>query len=357
MNFKTTYRGGDKIENSNCPINYKNMKVTKLAISNYRDIDLFKNDFHPRLNIVETGWQPTIIDSIAMMLSWVINKIKAVNREGQCLSEKDIKEYQKASAIDITCQDDELTINWSLKRSQKSSNILIRNNLSNLTKYTKYIRSQITKENEFGYLPTLVYYPNRQFPKISLNPLKKDYFHPIDVYDNALNITDFHEFFQWFRTREDLENENRSYVDTTSYLGDFQLNVVRQALHQFLPEITDIRVRRNPLKMEVTKDHRIYNIEHIFLEEQYLIALIGDLAKRLAIANPISLNPLEGKGIVLIEEIELYLATEWQQKIIPKLLEVFPNCQFIASTYIPVEIIDSIKNDDFYLFDNDNYRR
>lgn len=41
--------------------------------------------------------------------------------------------------------------------------------------------------------------------------------------------------------------------------------------------------------------------------EKCLIALAVDLARRLAIANPPLKNPLEGEGVVLIDEVDLHL--------------------------------------------------
>jgi len=40
-------------------------------------------------------------------------------------------------------------------------------------------------------------------------------------------------------------------------------------------------------------------------------------------------------GIILIDEIELHLHPEWQEKIVDILLNVFPNAQFFASTHSP----------------------
>jgi predicted ATP-binding protein involved in virulence len=42
------------------------------------------------------------------------------------------------------------------------------------------------------------------------------------------------------------------------------------------------------------------------------------------------------KGIVLIDEVDLHLHPEWQQKVIPWLQESFPNLQFIGCTHSPM---------------------
>ncbi len=71
------------------------------------------------------------------------------------------------------------------------------------------------------------------------------------------------------------------------------------------------------------------------------MALIGDLARPLAIANPNpQQNPLQGSGFVIINEIELHLYPRWQRGIIPALTRTFPNCQFIVTTHSPQVISD-----------------
>lgn len=66
--------------------------------------------------------------------------------------------------------------------------------------------------------------------------------------------------------------------------------------------------------------------------EREILALVGDLARRMVIANPSRENPLEGNGIVLIDEIDKELNDAWQEKIISALIKAFPNIQFIFST-------------------------
>lgn len=66
-----------------------------------------------------------------------------------------------------------------------------------------------------------------------------------------------------------------------------------------------------------------------------MLALTGDLVRRLAIANPALSNPLKGAAIVLIDEIDLHLHPQWQRAVIPRLEKTFPHCQFIVSTHSP----------------------
>ena len=102
--------------------------------------------------------------------------------------------------------------------------------------------------------------------------------------------------------------------------------------------------------MEVKKYGKILTVNQLSDGEKSIIALIGDLARRLAIANPISEKPLHGSGVVLIDEIDLHMHPRWQRMIIFKLLKVFPNCQFIISTHSP-HVITHVPPESLFLLE------
>jgi hypothetical protein len=76
--------------------------------------------------------------------------------------------------------------------------------------------------------------------------------------------------------------------------------------------------------------------------------MVGDIARRLAIANPSLDDPLQGEGIVLIDEIELHVHPKWQRKIIPDLTRTFPNCQFIVTTHSP-QVLSHVQPENIYI--------
>ena len=80
------------------------------------------------------------------------------------------------------------------------------------------------------------------------------------------------------------------------------------------------------------------------------MAMVGDLARKMAIANPVRDNPLVGEGIILIDEIDLHLHPKWQRMVIPKLTAIFPNCQFIISTHSP-HVITHVQPECLYLLE------
>ena len=129
-----------------------------------------------------------------------------------------------------------------------------------------------------------------------------------------------------------------------------QLEAVREAIYSLIPAFSNLRVRRSPLRMTVTKDGEELIINQLSDGEKCLLAMVGDLARRLAIANPSLPDPLQGSGVVLIDEIELHLHPKWQREIIPALTRTFPNCQFIVTTHSP-QVISHVKPEGIYILE------
>lgn len=79
--------------------------------------------------------------------------------------------------------------------------------------------------------------------------------------------------------------------------------------------------------------------------EQRLFSLFVDIARQLSLQEKSERRHIGGgKAIVLIDEIDVHLHPKWQRRIVPALEELFPDCQFIATTHSPF-VIQSIRSD------------
>lgn len=88
-------------------------------------------------------------------------------------------------------------------------------------------------------------------------------------------------------------------------------------------------------------------IDQLSGEYKAVLSVIADIAKRLSIANPDSLNPLEEEAVILIDELDLHLHPKWQKEIVADLKRTFPNSQFIVSTHSPF-IVQSLDADELF---------
>lgn len=115
------------------------------------------------------------------------------------------------------------------------------------------------------------------------------------------------------------------------------LNLVNRAIEALVPGIKNLEVDRSLGKVRLMVDNfeNRVNIAQLSQGQKMLVALSGDLARRLVKLNPDSEAPLHGHGIVVIDEIELHLHPKWQQEILIGLQATFPNIQFIVTTHSP----------------------
>ena len=322
------------------------MKVNRLKMNSFRGISDLTLEFdtdEPTVFIGINGvGKSSILECLAILLSWLTKRIQTPNSNGRSFNEDDIKNGCKETHNEITISINDWELVWSLTKVRKGRSQDTSSNLVGLKGVVDNIHSQLDA-NSYAALPLAVYYPtNRAVLDIPLKIRTKHSFEQITAYDEVLTggRIDFRRFFEWFREREDYENELR--LNDSDRYRDRQLEAVRYAFANLLDGFSNLRVRRSPLlRMTVNKQGEELIVNQLSDGEKCLLALAGDLARRLAIANPNpDCNPLEGSGVVLIDEIELHLHPKWQRAIIPNLKKTFPNCQFIITTHSPQVISD-----------------
>lgn len=350
------------------------MRVKQLKISSFRGIGDLTLDFPPDEPTVFIGnngvGKSSILDCLAVMLSWLVKRIKfdpeASNSyfrlldrsmiserelaEGRYFITQDIQNGHQETSNEITILvDSTREIKWPLTKDRKEVIESHNEAFAELDQFATTLRQE-RKTNPEISIPLTVYYPvNRAVLNVPLEMVPEEDLFELNTYDQGLNRVQisFDSFFRWFRKLEDLENEERR--DNHDYRNS-QLEAVRQAIYSLIPKFSNLRVRRSPLRMTVTKQSQEFTVNQLSDGEKCLLAMVGDLARRLAISNPGLANPLEGKGVVLIDEIELHLHPKWQREIIPALTRTFPNCQFIISTHSP-QVVSHVKPEGIFILE------
>lgn len=339
-----------------------------------------------------------VLKSLATLLSWLIARIRSEKGVGNPILEQDICNQAMTAHIHIRLTNDARpeACGWSLAKTRSGRLVHEKSQLQDLTELAKCYRTQLT-ENPQTALPLIAYYPvDRGVIDIPLKIRTRHTFDQLDGYDNAVQLgVDFRRFFEWFREQEDIENADKlkalellnsvpapelGVLDKERVAGieplpndkvgfllgqpilnhqaiaevyervrqqqnaaiNRNLEAVRQAITDFIPDFSQLRIERKPrLRMVVSKSGEDLDVAQLSQGEKTLMALVGDIARRLAMMNPSLKNPLEGQGIVLIDEIDLHLHPNWQRRVVGQLANTFPNCQFILSTHSPQVISDS----------------
>lgn len=329
------------------------LRVLKLQLENFggfRQLELELTASQSTVLVGTNGAGKTsVLWAIASMLSWFSERVVNDAGKGWAIGQNSIRAGADMARIWVDALIDDEAVRWSLVGVRMGRARTDTSQLADLHERSRALQ-QRRKEDPQAPLPLVVYYPvNRAVLDIPRRIRTRHDFSPLDAYDGALyaGAWNFRIFFEWFRERENLENEQR--VAKAEH-RDHQLEAVRQAIYALMPGFTDLRVRRSPQRMMVNKQGEDLLVEQLSDGEKCLLALVGDLARRLAIANPASETPRHGSGVVLIDEVELHLHPAWQRDLIPGLERSFPNCQFVLSTHSP-QVLSHVSGESLVLLE------
>ena len=162
----------------------------------------------------------------------------------------------------------------------------------------------------------------------------------------------FRDFMTRYRSAVTVEHTERG--DNPNYLGDRAVAAISHALTTFLGGFDNLRVQEDPLRLLVDKDGVTLDLSQLSDGERSFLAMVCDLGRRLALANPRLDKPLHGAGVVLIDELELHLHPKWQREVTEKLRKTFPNIQFIATTHSPF-VIQALRPGELINLDPDEF--
>jgi len=351
------------------------MKIKQLRMKSFRGIRDLTLGFDPKLNILignNGSGKSSILDCLSAFLNLVVlyqnknNPNRTITEQSKNIFLEDDIPSGNIESIEVQLEADlnYLSFQCLIQKSEKSPSkvsiklqdeeaIQLQNKFSIQLQNKLLNASRSRVFHESSSQPVLIYYPvKRDILFSDPQEVKQDKnYNSLDAYNRNFTLGKiiFKEFFEWFKLLEELENE--LIRDNPNY-RDKQLESVRQAIYTFLPEFTDLRIRRRPeLRMTVTKNDAELTINQLSDGEKNLLAMVSDLARRLAIANPEMDKPEQGSGVVLIDEIELHLHPKWQRMVIPALLRTFPNCQFIITTHSP-QVLGEVKDGKIYRLAN-----
>ncbi|MBL4797688.1 MAG: AAA family ATPase [Oleispira sp.] len=367
--------------------------IDSMELRSFRRFEDLKINFETDLTVIvgdNGAGKTSILESISKILSWFNNDLLKENSTGKPIKDVDVnvneKDYSEISA----------TLKIDAKR--KFSVGLARpvaGRPKTTDSYLKEIRLLANIHRVVSYhtdldLPLMAYYPvDRGSEKVvSKNDNEKTSSDRastrFDAVKKALDGTGiFTGFIKWFIELSNLSegaisSEKQSLEDEVSVLEklildvyqekspseddiyviklgekkeellglsddsfvDFykrQLGIITKAIETLIPDISNIHIDRSSGKAELILESlgsRV-NIEQVSKGQQTMIALVADLTTKLVMLNPDAKEPLNGKGIVIIDEIDLHLHPSWQQRVVLDLQRTFPNIQFIISTHSP----------------------
>ncbi len=145
------------------------------------------------------------------------------------------------------------------------------------------------------------------------------------------------EIAAWMRVQEELRRERPA--------AGRALAAFEEVSARFLPGYANLRLGgEDRQQLLINRGNSAILVRQLSDGERGTLALVLDLTRRLAQANPTHEDPAaEAEAVVLIDEIDLHLHPKWQRQIVHNLKNAFPRCQFIATTHSP-QVIGEVEH-------------
>ena len=336
------------------------MKVVYLELANVRAIKAAKFHFRPGFNLVvgiNGVGKTTVLDALTVCLSDVVGHANAHRSRVERFEVEDIR--MGAGALDVACDiengEESERYGYALHKPRESA--APRTKQKGKTRESVYDTPEragfigeaprIATGNEPEGRPLAVLFStNRAIPS-ERAPAKSAVAGGVNfAFSGALSSRDLHlgELAAWMRVRQAVSEEHPA---AGRVLDTFDTVVTR-----FLPGYRNLRpdgAGERSRSLLIDQGNTTLPVKLLSDGERGALAMVLDLTRRLAQANPKMENPTtEAEAVVLIDELELHLHPRWQRRIVRNLTKAFPKCQFIATTHSP-QVIGEVEHDRIHI--------
>lgn len=371
-------------------------------------------ELDPYLNVfvgVNGSGKTTILDALSKVSSWIVSGIRNHQANGKPLDSSEINHHSSAKSAAIIASlvlDENSTFYIELCKN-RSHTSKVRSSLAefkNLAEMYYYFMNA----GGGGALPLFSYYSVSRALEVKVEDTRKEdditVFNMLDGYNESFDETkNFKNLLRWmtFLSAQNndspesfdgvyfaLKTANNSLREVYDNLPDFGMEnsdfvkdlltkieynekmlfdlesrrssndhkavkIVKDAIYRFM-EIENIRmnVTSDSVTILMEKNGVTISATDLSQGEKALFSLVSDISRRLVLLNPCDPNnALNGFGVVMIDEIDLHLHPKWQQEIVSKLREVFPNIQFILTTHSP-QVLSTVPHSCIKVVNNDD---
>lgn len=377
------------------------MKIEQITLKNFRCFELLDVTFHPQMTVLiapNGAGKTTILDAVRIALWPFVKGFDLGSQTGKSATiqiedvrlERREQEMEPILPSQITAQTSSIPnqdqkqrpLHWQQSRDQVKPRTQTKGDQSTqvLTRLAKKFQSTIYKGQEANIdaidLPLVVYlgtgrlwYQGRYTSEAKDKKLDTSVFSRLWGYQNCLTATSsykqFETWYGWvFRSYRELQIdqlENRLKKPDQSALANFAaaIEVVQRAINTLTTSLTGWRdlQYRSSMGQQLVMEHPELGYMPLSLLSDGLrnmVAMVSDIAFRC-----IKLNPHLGvdaahktQGIVLIDEVDMFLHPAWQQTVLASLQQAFPNLQFIVTTHSP-QVISTVRTESIRVLGED----
>ena len=332
------------------------MIVTGLKLTNLRSIKAAEFHFQPGFNLivgVNGVGKTSVLDALSVCLSAVVKQANKLRSQVKKFSDKDIRIGSGAMTVECDVQIGKREHSYLLHKPreesapQKAKAGMPREQVHRTPEVAGFIGdppAPVSGHEPNGRPLAVLFSTNRAIPSKraprkgvtarGVEPAFADAF-----LERELRLGDFGN---WLEVQESTRSENPA--------AGRKLAACEDAVRRFLPGYANLRLggEDNP-QILIDRDSTTIPVQQLSDGERGILAIVLDLTRRLAQANPNFTDPAsEAEAVVLIDEIDLHLHPKWQRQIIHNLTTTFPRCQFIATTHSP-QVVASVEPDQVLL--------
>lgn len=332
------------------------MKMKSIAIENYRAFEKFEVSFDDKLTVfvgANGSGKSTVLDAVAMLLQKFFRNAggnrSAIGFDNISWTNVNIHQSQQKikfrGYLGVNQQKYLLDVAFSRQVNDEFQAPAAHGHM-----ITELIAGESAEIKEQGHTLFVYYGSKRILSENSVHLQKRPQATLDSAFAHATDVSiDFASSLAWFDTKD--AEEARYALNTQNLTYKIpELQAVRDAITNALGDYENPRMMGTPAELVVYKKGEPatpYSIMQLSDGYRTMLALIMDLARRMAVANSAAYaqtgkSVLESPAIVLIDEVELHLHPGWQQSVLPSLQHIFPNAQFIVSTHSP-QVLTSIE--------------
>lgn len=359
------------------------MKITSLKIRNFRGFEYKTFDFDPRMTVVvgnNTTGKTTLLNAVQIALGAYLKSLHSINTSDKAYSRnftlRDVYKRYIPEKMDFFPNPENTRIDasgeffltyrngeefstkpcpiswWRELRGTKTTHS--RECVGEIMDYVEQMETARSSHDSnvdaiyplvlsFGVKRIDNDYRSAQKTKLRESRIEK-------AYKSALLETiDFKSAFDWLYRFDSYLSKEKEFAGTKEAF----LNALSKAIPAMSAIEVDSKNNEFIAKVSVTGEVAEYQtFDNMSDGFKAIISIVAEIAYRC-----IELNGFLGKdaivktpGVVIIDEVDLYLHPRWQRHILADLQAAFPLIQFIVSSHSPF-IIQSVENKNIITLD------
>lgn len=335
------------------------MKITWMKLSNYRCFSDLEINFHPKLTVIvaQNGQgKTTILDAVSTALGPYLGAFP--HGVGRSISVSDARYHRKGSSLEneqvypVVVKGNflEPTLNITRELTSSKSRTTSKDARA-LSDYAAGLNQKLM-DLENVNLPVVASYGCGRLWNAHKNMDRKSVLstsRSMGYEDATTPASSFTQVQQWMSkaTFAALQQEQMDIYE--DYKITDQIRGIQAAVDCVLETASWSKLHYSFSHEELAMSHPEFGVLPVSLLSdgvRAMVSMVADLAWRCSKLNPHlgAQAPVETTGVVAIDEVDMHLHPDWQQKIISDLQRAFPKLQFIVTTHSP-QVISTVEDD------------